>query len=126
MKSFKFDFSTGEFALTDGKAQVIVEQELIKNKIEKLLRTEYGKYPIYVEYGMPFHSWMQGMKDREFVRLSLTRELTERIPELVDGVNQISDVDFNFTRNGVSVTFTVTTEYSEPEVIEVWLNQTQS
>jgi len=125
MKSFKFDFATGDFALTDGKVQVITEQELIKNKIEKLLRTEYGKYPIYTDYGMPFHNWMQGIKDREFVRLSLTRELTERIPELVDGVQQIYDVDFNFTRNGVTVTFTVVTDYSEAEVIETWLNQTQ-
>lgn len=126
MISFAFDFTAGDFVLTDGKAQKITGQELIKNKIEKLLRTEYGKYPIYVEYGMPFHNWMQGIKDREFVRLSLTRELTERIPKLVDGVRQIYDVDFNFTRNGVTVTFTVTTDYSEPEVVEIWLNQTQS
>ena len=126
MTSYNFDFTNGDFALTDGKVKMISEQELIKNKIEKLIRTEYGKYPIYTEYGMPYHNWMQGIKDREFVRLSLTRELAERIPEYVDGVKRIYDVDFNFTRNGVTVKFTVSTDYSESEVIETWLNQTQS
>ena len=35
MTSYKFDFTKGDFALTDGKVEIITEQELkIKNKIE--------------------------------------------------------------------------------------------
>lgn len=121
MKSFKFDFSKGDFDVVDGKVTKITETELIKNKIEKLLRTAYERYPIYTVYGMPFHNWFYGQRDRELVQLAMTRELTERIPKLVEGVTRVYSIGFDFEHSGVNVSITVDSIYSNSEVINLWL-----
>lgn len=46
-KSYLFDFTTGDFALRDGKLIECDGIESIKVWIEKILRTEKGRYPIY-------------------------------------------------------------------------------
>lgn len=122
MKSFRFDFEKGDFVIVDGKAQMIEKNELIKQAVEKLLRTELYKYPIYKEsnYGMPFHSWIYGQRDRELIKIALTRELSERIPELVEGVRRVYDLDFDFDRRGVRVRLSIATDYSEREELDVW------
>ena len=121
MKSFGFDFKKGDFDIVDGKAQTIEKNELIKQAVEKL-RTEPHKYPIYKEsnYGMPFHGWIYGQRDRELIKIALTRELSERIPELVDGVRRVYDLDFDFDRRGVRVRFSIATDYSEKEELDIW------
>lgn len=122
MKSFRFDFKKGDFDIIDGKAQMIEKNELIKQAVEKLLRTELDKYPIYKEsnYGMPFHSWIYGQRDRELIKIALTRELSERIPELVEGVRRVYNLDFEFDRRGVRVRFSIATDYSEKEELDIW------
>lgn len=122
MKSFRFDFKKGDFVIVDGKAQMIEKNELIKQAVEKLLRTELNKYPIYKDsnYGMPYHSWIYGQRDRELIKIALTRELSERIPELVDGVRRVYDLEFDFDRRGVRVRLSIATDYSEREEIDVW------
>lgn len=122
MKSFGFDFKKGDFVIVDGKAQTIEKNELIKQAVEKLLRTELDKYPIYKEsnYGMPFHGWIYGQRDRELIKIALTRELSERIPELVEGVRRVYDLEFDFDRRGVRVRLSIATDYSEREEIDVW------
>ena len=122
MKNFRFDFKKGDFVIVDGKAQMIEKNELIKQAVEKLLRTELNKYPIYKDsnYGMPYHSWIYGQRDRELIKIALTRELSERIPELVDGVRRVYDLEFDFDRRGVRVRLSIATDYSESEEIDVW------
>lgn len=122
MKNFRFDFKKGDFVIIDGKAQMIEKNELIKQAVEKLLRTELDKYPIYKEsnYGMPFHSWIYGQRDRELIKIALTRELSERIPELVEGVRRVYDLEFDFDRRGVRVRLSIATDYSEREELDVW------
>ncbi len=121
MNSFKFDFARGDFEVIDGKVTKITEQELIKNKIEKLLRTEYDRYSIYITYGMPFHNWFYGQRDRELIRLAMTRELTERIPAQVEGVLRVYNISFNFERSGVKITFSVDTEYTTYDEVSIWI-----
>ena len=121
MNSFKFDFDTGDFEVIDGKVSKIAETDLIKNKIEKLLRTEFEKYDIYSKYGMPYHNWVCGQRDRELVRIAMTRELTERIPELVDGVTRVYDITFGFERNGINIVLSVETEYTNQEEVSLWI-----
>lgn len=122
MKSFGFDFKKGDFEIIDGKAQTIEKNELIKQAVEKLLRTELDKYPIYKEstYGMPFHNWIYGQRDRELIKIALTRELSEHIPELVDGVRRVYNLDFEFDRRGVRVLLSIATDYSEKEELDIW------
>lgn len=118
MIGYEFDFAKGDFAVADGKAQKIADKDLIKNRIEKLLRTEFDKYPIYTTYGMPFHSWFFNQRDRELIKIALTRELSERIPAHVDGVSQLSDFAFDFTRRGCRVSFRAQTTFDEEVQIE--------
>lgn len=122
MKSFGFDFKKGDFVIVDGKAQTIEKNEFIKQSVEKLLRTELDKYPIYkdTDYGMPFHGWIYGQRDRELIKIALTRELSERIPELVDGVRRVYNLEFDFDRRGVRVCFSIATDYSEKEELDIW------
>lgn len=122
MKSFRFDFNKGDFDMIDGKCQVVEDNELIKNAVEKLIRTELDKYPIYSgsEYGMPFHGWIYTQRDRELITIALSRELSERIPELIAGVKRVYDIDLAFDRRKVTVRFSVATEYTEKEEFETW------
>ena len=122
MKSFRFDFKKGDFVIIDGKAQTVEKNELIKQAVEKLLLTALDKYPIYknTNYGMPFHNWIYGQRDRELIKIALTRELSEHIPELVEGVRRVYDLEFDFDRRGVRVRLSIATEYSESEEIDVW------
>ena len=121
MTSFKFNFYSGDFDVADGKATKVSGQELIKNKIEKLLRTEYDRYPIYAVYGMPFHNWIFGQRDRELIKLALSRELTERIPAQVEGVKQVYDINIDFDRRGAKVTFAVETIFTERDEVDTWI-----
>lgn len=123
MKSFRFDFKKGDFDMTDGKGRIIKDRELIENAVEKLIRTEYDKYPVYSgsDYGMPFHGWIFTQRDRDLIKIALSRELSERIPELVAGVRRVYDISFDFERRGVTVRFSVATDYSEQEEFETWV-----
>ena len=52
-KSYLFDFDRGDFVVRDGKLIECDGIDAIKVWIEKILRTEKGRYPIYdnTEYG---------------------------------------------------------------------------
>ena len=52
-KSFLYDFSKGDFVIRDGKLVECDELEAIKVWIEKIIRTEKNRFPIYdgTEYG---------------------------------------------------------------------------
>lgn len=121
MTSFKFDFAKGDFDVVDGKVTKISGQELIKNKIEKLLLTGYNKYGIYTNYGMPYHNWIYGQRDRELIKLALARELSERIPAQIDGVRQVYDINIDFDRRGAKISFAVDTIYTERDEVSTWI-----
>lgn len=121
MTSFKFNFASGDFEVSDGKVTKISGQELIKNKIEKLLRTEYAGYPIYNDYGMPYLNWIYGQRDRELIKLALSRELSERIPAQVEGVTRVYDINIDFDRRGAKVTFAVETIFTERDEVDTWI-----
>lgn len=122
MISFRFNFEKGDFDIVDGKAVKITGLELVKNKIEKLLRTEYNKYSIYTTYGMPFHNWFYGQRDRELVELAMRRELSERIVKMIDEVQQVYNVSFEFSRNGVNISLYAKTKYGDTDEVNLWLS----
>ncbi len=121
MTSFKFDFARGDFEVIDGKVTRISEIDLIENKIEKLLRTEFDRYDIYTIYGMPYHNWIYGQRDRELIQIAMTRELSERIPNLVRGVIRVYDIAFEFDRRGVKIKLSVETEYTKNKEMNLWI-----
>ena len=121
MTSFKFDFGKGDFELIDGRVTKISGRELVANKIDKLLRTEFAKYPIYDEYGMKYHSWIYTVRDRELISLALSRELSERIPRLTADVKRIYDISFEFERRGVKTSFSVETSFGDIREEGIWI-----
>lgn len=122
MSEFEFDFVKGDFTIVDGKARKISGVEMLKNKIEKLLRTEFEKYPVYDQYGMPFYGWFAGQRDRDLIKIAMTREITERVPEYIEGVRQVFDFNFEFEHRGCRVNFKVKTDYSDnEEMISQWI-----
>lgn len=54
LKEPKFDFDKNEFVISMGKFVMISGLELIKQKIQKVIRTERNKYKIYdgTNYGI--------------------------------------------------------------------------
>ena len=121
MTSFKFDFGKGDFELIDCRVTKISDCELVANKIDKLLRTEFDKYPIYSEYGMKYHSWIYTVRDRELISLALSRELSERIPRLTADVKRIYDISFEFERRGVKTSFSVETSFGDIREEGIWI-----
>ena len=106
-KSYLFDFSKGDFVVRDGKLVECDGIEAIKVWIEKILRTEKGRFSIYnnTEYGCHLEDLVIGNNyTAEFVEAELKREIEETL--LLNP--QISFVSgFKITRDSHSITVTM-------------------
>ena len=106
-KSYLFDFTTGDFIVRDGKLIECDGIEPIKVWIEKILRTEKGRYPIYdnTEYGCHLENLIIGNSyTAEFIEAELKREIEDALKQNP----QITSVtNFNITRNTNAVTVTL-------------------
>lgn len=106
-KTYLFDFDKGEFVVRDGKLVVCDGIEAIKIWIEKILRTEKWRYPIYdgTEYGCHLEDLIIGNNYTvEFIESELKREIEEALLQNP----QINDVSgFELTRDANSITVTL-------------------
>lgn len=106
-KSYIFDFTTGDFVVRDGKLIECDGISAIKVWIEKILRTEKGRYPIYdnTEYGCHLEDLIIGNSyTAEFVEAELKREIEDALKQNP----QITSVtNFNITRNTNAITVTL-------------------
>lgn len=118
-KSYVFDFSTGEFKKIDGKVYVAEGVQVLKNWIEKTLKTERYRFPIYsYDYGVVLEELMA----KDITYAVLINELEEQIKEALLQDIRISKVDgFEFTRSGdiLNISFEVTTFDDETLNMEV-------
>ena len=81
-KSFLYDFSKGDFVIRDGKLVPCDSLEAIKVWIEKIIRTEKNRFPIYdgTEYGCYLEDLIIGNNYTvEFVEAELKREIEEAL-----------------------------------------------
>ena len=81
-KSFLYDFSKGDFVIRDGKLVPCDSLEAIKVWIEKTIRTEKNRFPIYdgTEYGCYLEDLIIGNNYTvEFVEAELKREIEEAL-----------------------------------------------
>jgi len=83
-KSFKFDFTAGDFVLSDGKLVVIDDIEALKVWVEKIIRTERFKFKVYDrndgnEYGLTLVDLIGTVLPRAFVEAELKREIGEAL-----------------------------------------------
>lgn len=81
-RSFLFDFDLGDFVVRDGKLIECDGLEAIKVWIEKILRTEKGRFKIYdeTEYGARLEDLIVGNNySVEFVESELKREIEDAL-----------------------------------------------
>ena len=106
-KSYMFDFGNGDFVVRDGKLIECDSIDAIKVWIEKILRTEKGRYPIYdnTEYGCHLEDLIIGNSyTAEFIEAELKREIEDALKQNP----QITSVtNFNITRNTNAITVTL-------------------
>lgn len=106
-KSYMFDFENGDFVVRDGKLIECDSIDAIKVWIEKILRTEKGRYNIYnnTEYGCHLEDLIIGNSYTvEFIEAELKREIENALKQNP----QISSVtNFKITRNTNAITVTL-------------------
>ena len=81
-KTYLFDFDKGDFVIRDGKLIECDGIEAIKVWIEKIIRTEKNRFPIYdgTEYGCYLEDLIIGNNYTvEFVEAELKREIEEAL-----------------------------------------------
>ena len=106
-KSYMFDFENGDFVVRDGKLIECDGIESIKVWIEKILRTEKGRYPIYdnTEYGCHLEDLIIGNSYTvAFIEAELKREIGDAIKQ---NTRITSVTNFNITRNTNAITVTL-------------------
>lgn len=116
-KSPIFDFSTGEFKMVDGKVYIGEGVEVLKNWIEKTLRTERYRFPIYsFNYGVV----LEELVAKDIPYELLVNELQNQITDALIRDNRITQVgNFKFARgkDSLAIEFEVTT--FDNQVIEM-------
>ena len=106
-KSYMFDFENGDFIVRDGKLIECDSIDAIKVWIEKILRTEKGRYPIYdnTEYGCHLEDLIIGNSyTAEFIEAELKREIEDALKQ---NPRITSVTNFNITRNTNAITVTL-------------------
>ena len=106
-KSYMFDFENGDFVVRDGKLIEYDGIDAIKVWIEKILRTEKGRYPIYdnTEYGCHLEDLIIGNSyTAEFIEAELKREIEDALKQ---NPKITSVTNFNITRNTNAITVTL-------------------
>lgn len=81
-KCIGFDFGKGDIITVNGRIRCLKEIEKIKNKIEKVLRTEFGKYEIYKSsnYGVNIKDLILGNTyNKNFTKSEIQREITDTL-----------------------------------------------
>ena len=106
-KSYLFDFDSGDFVVRDGKLVECDGIDAIKVWIEKILRTENGRYSIYAdtEYGCHLEDLIIGNSYTvEFIEAELKREIEDALKQN----SQIKSVtNFQIIRSKHSITVTL-------------------
>ena len=106
-KSYLFDFTAGDFIVRDGKLIECDGIESIKVWIEKILRTEKGRCPIYdnTEYGCHLEDLIIGNSYTvEFIEAELKREIEDALKQ---NPRITSVTNFKITRNKNAITVTL-------------------
>lgn len=119
-KSFLFDFNQGDFVLKDGKLIPAEGEEALKIWIEKVLRTDKGKYPIYsTEYGVSLEDLIIGHNlPLEFIKSEVKREVTETLMTHPD-ITSISDWKLEKSSSRLMISFQVNDSISQEVIFNV-------
>lgn len=119
-KSYLYDFKRGEFAIRNGKQVEVFGKDALKVWIEKVLRTEYGRFCIYKneEYGVVLEDLIGSNHPQSFVESEIKREVTLALLRHQD---IIAIEQWSFTRDGrwMRISFVVVQRDDSPFNMEV-------
>lgn len=116
-KSFLFDFSKGDFSVTDGKLQEINNIEALKLWIEKVLRTEKFKFGIYegTDYGITdIKELLVSGFPLQFIQAEIEREVKETLLKN-NQIKYVGNFKFEYNRRLLTVKFDCSTIYGQIE-----------
>jgi hypothetical protein len=108
-KSYIFDFTTGDFIINDGRLVVSDDVTAIKVWIEKILRTEKGRFAVYegLNYGTSLEDLIIGTNySISFVESELKREIEEALFQHPH-ISSISGLTLTRDEAGITAEFTV-------------------
>ena len=108
-KTYLFDFDKGDFVIRDGKLIECDGIEAIKVWIEKILRTEKGRFKIYdnTEYGCHLEDLIIGNSYTvEFIEAELKREIEEALL-LNPQISAVSNFKISRATNSLTATMEV-------------------
>lgn len=108
-KSYMFDFENGDFVVRDGQLIECDGIESIKVWIEKILRTEKGRYPIYdnTEYGCHLEDLIIGNSyTAEFIESELKREIQDALKQN-PRITSVTNFKISRNKNAITVTLEV-------------------
>ena len=104
-KTYLFDFDKGDFVIRDGKFVECDGVEAIKVWIEKILRTEKGRFMIYdnTEYGCHLEDLIIGNSyTPEFIEAELKREIEEALL-LNSQITSVTNFKISREKNSLTV-----------------------
>jgi len=108
-KSYIFDFTTGDFIINDGRLVISDDVTAIKVWVEKILRTEKGRFAIYdgLNYGTSLEDLIIGTNySISFVESELKREIEDALFQHPQ-ISSISGLVLTRDEAGIMVEFTV-------------------
>ena len=112
-KSFLFDFTENDFIIRDGKLVECKGIDANKVWIEKILRTEKGRFRIYndTDYGCRIEDLLVGSNyPVEFIEAELKREIEDALKQ---NPNILSVSNFNIERSASGITVSMEVETSD-------------
>ncbi|MBQ7574390.1 MAG: DUF2634 domain-containing protein [Clostridia bacterium] len=104
-KSYLFDFNTGDFVVRDGKLIECDGIDAVKVWIEKILRTEKGRFHIYdnTEYGAHLEDLIIGNSYTvAFIESELKREIEDAILQIPQ-IRSVSNIKITRGINSLTV-----------------------
>ena len=120
-KTYLFDFEKGDFVIRDGKLVECDGIEAIKVWIEKILKTEKGRFHIYddTDYGCHREDLIVGINyPIEFIEAELKREIEEALL-LNSKISSVNNFKITRTRNNLIVEMEVHTDDAGASTITV-------
>ena len=109
-KSYLFDFDIGDFIVRDGKLIECDGIEAVKVWIEKILRTEKGRFKIYdnTEYGAKLEDLIIGNSySVAFIESELKREIEDALLQNPQ-IRSVSNIQITRGINSLTVELEVT------------------
>ena len=122
-KSFLFDFTSGDFVMRNGSLVECDGTNAIKVRIEKILRTEKGRFKIYddTEYGCRLEDLLIGNNySAAFIEAELKREIEDALMQN-QNISTVSNFNLERTASGILIRLEVETNDAGTNTVTVAL-----